>query len=418
MKGPIRLSSQISASDTTARLDQFEFEVGATSFTGAADISLTGPKPTVTAKITAGNIDLNTILPTGETKGKPTPISPAVVATPAIPSLGQSGVRRYSRELIDLSVLGNFDGDLELSARLITWRSFRFNSLRLTAKLKDSVLAVSELTGNIFGGNFDFDALLDGRRVPKLYGTVKITEANVGKGLFANRKVGMINGVLDLDMKLATVGRSQHDMVSTLAGQGRFAAREGMVLGFDLQAVSERLNNLGQPLNFLSLFAGAMGRGTTKFIVLDGTMRIDNGVVRTDDLRMVSEAGLGEARGTIDLARWHLNMQALFRLAGSSNLPPFHVYLTGPPDQPDQKFDIAALQKFLIARLNERGVRSLLNKVLPRLVPQRQSETHVPSERMPKAPSREAPTSVPERGPPLEIKPHDFIRSLLKGLER
>ena len=149
-------------------------------------------------------------------------------------------------------------------------------------------------------------------------------------------------------------------------------------------------------------------------------MRIYKGVVRTDDLRMISEAGLGEAKGTTDLVRWYLNMRALIRLAGSANLPPFRVHLTGPPDQPDQKFDFAALQKFLVRRINEKGVGLLLNKVLPRLLSQRQSEVQAPSPGTPtpKVSSQEAPSSEPEKPLPHEIKPEDFIRSLLKGLER
>jgi len=80
--------------------------------------------------------------------------------------------------------------------------------------------------------------VLDGKRVPKLNGAVKISGANVGKALFAGRKYDITNGVLDFDMKLSTVGRSQHDMVSALAGQGRLAVRDGIVTGFDLQAVN------------------------------------------------------------------------------------------------------------------------------------------------------------------------------------
>jgi len=406
--GPLRLSSRVSATETTARLDDLKGQIGTTSFAGVADIALSGPKPTMTAKLTAGDIDLNTFLPAGD--GKSAPARPAVVAAPAVPTKGKPGARRYSRDPIDLSALRAYDGDVELSADSVTWRTFRVDAPRLTAKLKDSVLTVSELAGKMFGGGFGLDGVLDAKRLPKLDGKVKIAGANVGKALFAGRKYDITNGVLDFDMKLAATGKSQHDMVSALAGQGRLAVRDGIITGFDLQAVNNRLKNIEGSLDFLSLFAGAMQGGTTKFSSLDGTMRIDKGVVRTDDFRMVSEAGQGEAKGFTDLPNWNIDMQALFQLTGHSNSPPFRVQLTGPPDQPDQKIDYAALQKFLVGRLVESGVGSLLNKLLPGVVPQRRSETQ--------APSQAAPSSEPEQPPPQQVKPRDFIRGLLKGLGR
>ena len=408
--GPVRLSSRITAGESTARLDDLKGRIGATSFAGTADIGLAGPKPTVTAKLTAGDIDLNTLLPAGGDGGKPVPASPAAAAAPAIPTKGGPGARRYSRNPIDLSALGSYDGDVELSAASITWRTFRVDSPRLTAKLRDSVLTVSELAGKMFGGGFGLDGVLDGKRVPKLNGAVKISGANVGKALFAGRKYDITNGVLDFDMKLSTVGRSQHDMVSALAGQGRLAVRDGIVTGFDLQAVNDRLKNINRTLDFLSIFASAMKDGTTKFSSLDGTMRIDKGVVRTDDFRLISEAGQGEAKGFADLPRWNMDMQALFRLTGHSNAPPFRVRLTGPPDQPDQNINYAALQKFLVGSIIERGVGSLLNKLVPGIIRPRQSEAQ--------APSQAAPSSKAEQPPPQEIKPQDFIRGLLKGLGR
>jgi uncharacterized protein involved in outer membrane biogenesis len=408
--GPLRLSSRVSATETTARLDDLKGQIGATSFAGVADIALSGPKPTLTAKLTAGDIDLNTFLPAGTGDGKSAPASPAVVAAPAVPTGGKPGARRYSRDPIDLSALRAYDGDVELSAASVTWRTFRVDAPRLTAKLKDSVLTVSELAGKMFGGGFGLNGVLDAKRVPKLDGKVKIAGANVGKALFAGRQYDITNGVLDFDMKIAATGKSQHDMVSALDGQGRLAVRDGIITGFDLQAVNDRLKNLERSLDLLSLFAGAMQGGTTKFSSLDGTMRIEKGVVRTDDFRMISEAGRGEAKGFTDLPNWNMDMQAMFRLTGHSNSPPFRVQLTGPPDQPDQKIDYAALQKFLVGRLVESGVGSLLNKVLPGIVPQRQSKTQ--------APSQPAPSSEPEQPPPQQIKPKDFIRGLLKGLGR
>jgi uncharacterized protein involved in outer membrane biogenesis len=356
--GPVRLSSRIQASGIAARLDDLDVRLGATSLRGAADIGLAGPKPTVSAKLTAGDIDLNTLIPVGAGGSAGAPASPAAAAAPVVPRQGKPGARRYSREPIDLSALGAYDGNVELSADSITWRTFRVDSPRLAAALGDRVLTVSDLAGKMFEGAFGLRGVLDGKQVPKLDGTVKIVRANVGKALFEAASFDIADGTLDFDMKLAAVGRSQHDLVSSLAGQGRLAVRDGTVKGFDLQAVSDRLKRLNRTLDFLSLFRSAMGGGTTRFSNLDGTMRIDKGVVRTDDLNLIANAGRGEAKGFVDLPRWNMDMQALFRLTEHPSAPPFRVRLTGPPDQADRKVDFGALQQYLVGRVVERGLGS------------------------------------------------------------
>ena len=405
--GPVRLSVLISADETAARLRDLKGRLGAVTFGGTAEIGLAGPRPMVTAKLTANDIDLNTLLPAGADDGSRVPVSPAVAAAPAVPGQGRPGARRYSRDPIDLSVLGFYDGDVELSADSITWRNFRVDSPRLAAALRDRVLTVSELAGTMFDGAFGLNGVLDGKRVPRLDGTVKITRANVGKALFEAANFDIAGGIMDFDMKLAAVGRSQHEMVSALAGQGRFAVRNGTIKGFDLQAVSNRLKNLNRTLDFLSLFQSAMGGGTTGFSILDGTMRIDKGVIRTSDFRMVSTAGRGEAKGFVDLPRWNMDVQGLFRLTDHPKAPPFRVRLTGPPDQADRKIDYSALQQFLVGRIVERGAQKLLKKFLPGLAPPRRSQP----------PAQSAPSQQP-KPQPQEIKPQDFIRDLLKGLGR
>jgi uncharacterized protein involved in outer membrane biogenesis len=252
--------------------------------------------------------------------------------------------------------------------------------------------------------------VLDAKKVPKLDGKVKVTGANVGKALFAGRQFDITNGILDFDMSVATRGQSQHDMVAALAGQGKLAVRDGIITGFDLKAVNDRLKNLDRSLDFLTLFAGAMKGGTTKFSSLDGTMRIEKGVVRSDDFRMVSDSGTGEAKGYTDLPDWNMDIQAQFQLSGHSNAPPFRVRLTGPPDRPDQKINYNDLQKFLVGRVVEKGVGDLLKKVLPGVAPERQPGAQ------PQAQSSQPSEAQPP--PPEQLKPKDFIRGLLKGLGR
>jgi uncharacterized protein involved in outer membrane biogenesis len=405
--GPLQLSSTLRASAAAAKIEDLSGIIGTTTFAGTADIALAGAKPVVTAELTASDIDLDTLLPAGA--GGPVPASPAAVAAPAAPTKGKPGARRYSRERIDLSALGSYDGDVRLSANSITWRTFRVDNPRLAATLRDSVLTLSRLTGKMFEGAFGLDGVLDAKKTPRVDGTIKIAKANVGKALFQGRKYDITNGVLDFDMKLAATGRSQHDMISSLSGAGRFAVRNGAVTGFDLKQISDRLDNLDRSLDFLSLFGRALSGGTTRFSSLDGRIKIDKGVVRTEDLNLSADASHGEAKGFVDLPRWNMDMQSRFRLTGHPGAPPFHVRLTGPPDQPDTKIDYHALQQFLVATVVQQGLGSLLRKAIPELA------TPDPAQ----SPDRAAPSEQPQQpAVPQKIRPKDLIRDLLRSLGR
>jgi hypothetical protein len=152
------------------------------------------------------------------------------------------------------------------------------------------------------------------------------------------------------------------EMISALSGKGAMKVTKGVVEGFNLTAVSERLKKLDDAIGFLSLLQTSMSGGQTRFSRLDGTFNIAKGVVRTDDILLVARAGEGRATGIIDLPRWVLDIKANFFLTEHPKAPPFGMRLSGSIDQPKRVFDVERMQAFLL----QRGVGSLLRKVIPK----------------------------------------------------
>jgi len=134
------------------------------------------------------------------------------------------------------------------------------------------------------------------------------------------------------------------------------------VEGFNLTAVSEKLKNLDNTLSFLSLLQTSMSGGKTRFSRLDGTFDIEKGVVRTNNILLLAQAGEGRASGVIDLPRWMLDIKTSFSLTEHSKAPPFGMHLSGSIDQPRRVFDVERLQAYLL----QRGVGTLLRKVSPK----------------------------------------------------
>ena len=191
-------------------------------------------------------------------------------------------------------------------------------------------------------------------------------------------------------------------MIRSLNGFGSLSSRNGIVKGFNLKAVSDRLKNLDNAIDFLSLFSSSMGGGQTRFSTLTGTFGMKNGVVHSDDLRLVAEAGEVRAAGTANLPRWHMDFKGQFRLTEHRDAPPFDMRAVGPIDNPKRVYNFNKLQAYLL----QRGIGTLLRKVFP-------------GSRRKSAPQQQQPQSQPQQQQqPRKPRLEDLIPGLLRGLGR
>ena len=410
--GAVKLSSGIKGNLSGVKLEKFGGRIGPMKFNGDVDTSFTGPRPKVTASLKADQIPVDVLFPPksrssrqkARASGRFKPASAAAgrrvgAAAPAAKPRATAGAtgQRFSPEPLDLSMLGDLDADLRLDAQLMTYRNIRIDRPRVAITLQDRVLKINELTGKMFDGAFDMKGQLSGAGTPSLKGTLKVDRANVGRALFEAANFDIAKGQMNFDLAISGVGRSEHALVSSLDGKGQLSVRNGSVKGFNLRAVSDRLKQLNRATDFLGLLGSAMGGGTTAFSALDGTFTIKRGVIRTNDLRMIADAGQGNAAGIVDLGRWHMDMAGQFRLTEHADAPPFDMAVRGPIDQPNRIFRFDKLQGYLV----QRGIGSLLQKVIPGV-------------------KQEAAPAQPSTQPqiPQQIKPEDLLRGLLKGLNR
>lgn len=395
--GPVSARARIRGTPTRMNLDGLAIEFGDAAIAGTGTLTLDGVRPKLSAKLTAGELTVDPFLAPfappdarkaarqGRAGGRQARPPGGAGAGPA------SGAARFSSEPIDLSALAALDAEISLSARALSYRNFRVDKPVVKLVLKDRVLTVSRLAGRMFDGSFNLTGSLDATGEPRLDGMVKVDKANVGKALFEAAQFDILGGVMDFEMTVKASGRSQRAMVAGLNGNGRIAVRNGVVQGFNLRGVSDRLKNIDRGLDILRLFGAAMGGGSTPFSVLDGSFRIENGVLTTNDLRMLAEAGEGRARGSANLPRWTMDFIADFRLTEHPKTPPFGMEVKGPIDNPKRIFRFQKLQ----AHLLQRGLSGLLRRALPQQQQPAQQQTQ-----------------------PRRPRPEDILRGLLDGLRR
>ncbi|MFQ5957851.1 MAG: AsmA family protein [Alphaproteobacteria bacterium] len=409
--GELRLNARIVGDATHARLADIDAMVGPTRVGGAVAARWDGPRPSLDADLTAGDIVVDMFMAPATAAGEG---AAATAATPALPA-----AERWSREPIDLSGLSALDAKARIAAASLSIRKLRFDEVMLDLSLADGVLDIGELTGRLYGAPAEVAGRLTHAEVPTAELSLRLTGADMRALLVDAAGVDTVSGRLDLAGRFHSRGRSELELVSALAGEAVVATRGGVIEGIDLARLNARLGSLNSEVDFVRLLDVALTGGKTDIEALDGTFTARDGVLRTTDLRAVLDGGEGDAVATIDLPRWQLALESEFRLTGHPNAPPVGIVLRGPIDNPkreirDQELRAHVTQKLLggvirkvvPAAGGEEGVGGVLGGVLDAIAGGGQA-----------APAPEpAPQQAPAQAAPAEPKPEEEFKSLLKGL--
>jgi hypothetical protein len=360
-------------------LDRIEAAVQGVALAGSGGLDFTGERPKFTGKLAAGDIVL-----------KPDDTAPVGV---------------WSREPIDFAALRSLDADVTMDADSVSWRSWAVKGAHGAAKLKDGALELSEVTGKLFGGAFKGSGRLEPGEQPTFVAKLRVEDAAIDGPVFSTGTEGLdiTGGALSLSADLAARGDSPFAIVSTLQGTAELTVREGTVRGFDLPSVSSKLRRVNDPFD-LVLLGPMFSTGESKFASLRGTFKMANGMVRTEDLTLVSPSGAGSAGAVADLPRWTLDSKAEFILTELKDSPPVIVKFDGRLDDPNAVVDSDALRQWVMRR-------GLGQKEKP--PPVAEAPKPEPKPRLP--PTEPKPEAKPPEPPPSPDG-KALTRGLLEGL--
>jgi uncharacterized protein involved in outer membrane biogenesis len=389
--GALAVAAKLDATDDRIAARNLSLTLGRFSLSGTAALRLGGTRPALAADLAFGDLALDRLLPARQTAARSMPnLLPGIqLAQASGPRSGDAG--RWSRDRIELASLDLIDADVTLSGATLSYARWRLEKPSLALHLKDAVLAIERLEAGVFGGSVKGDGELKGTGQPTLKLALAMRNADLKEALAEAANIERIDGRADLDLTLSSTGTSQYELISKLGGDGKLAARDGIISGIDIPAASRGLNEIGRIADLLDL-ARAASHGETRFSRLAGTFKIDNGVVHSDDLLLDADAAEGNATAIVDLPRWQLQNRIAFRLTEHPKAPPLVMTLEGPLDNPRKVFDVNALQGFIV----QRGLGSLLK---PGGI-----DPHAP-------PDPAAPGNQPQ-------KPERILRDLFKGLSR
>jgi uncharacterized protein involved in outer membrane biogenesis len=245
------------------------------------------------------------------------------------------------------------DGQLALTSRAITYANHRLTDTAARARLENGELTIEQLDGGSFGGQVGFSGKLSApaESPPRLAAKLSLVDAKLSDLRPKPASVDFTDGVLNLDLDVTAEGASPADLIGSLGGTGAVRIRDGAVTGVDIDRVASRLDRANTQKELNELLTKSMASGETRIDRLAGALRIDKGVLWTDDLTATTPNADVTGKGAADLANWSLDLALNIRLTADADLPPFGLALTGPLDRPQRTLDAAAL----IGKLEQRA---------------------------------------------------------------
>jgi uncharacterized protein involved in outer membrane biogenesis len=394
---------------TSLRLAHLKGQLGKhLSFAGEVTIDHASVKPKVKAILFLNAITIDTLLASRQAAGLTYREEHILLISNNHPPTTSP----WSHAPVDFSFLDKFDGEFEISASQLRQKDIVVSHPKLAATVQNGRLDIKALTGAVFEGSFVGNGYLTASNALRFH--MALTGANLKYLSPQGASIKIVGGKLSFSADLSAHGKSLNAMVQNLNGPVNMTAKDGVVNGFDLPTLSQRLGNLRDPASLLGLLNTSMGKGQTPFSSFKGDLLFKNGVATIQSMNLIAQGGEGQASGQIDLPRYLLDIHAEFRLTEHPRIPPFHMRLSGSIDNPSRKLDTGALQKYMMENVFK-GVIDKLGKgqfkpadLLGSIIGGGKEDD--------KASTHEGQTQQqPDKGRPLD-KPEQIVKDIFKGL--
>ena len=319
------------------QLTDMNLRVGNNALSGLLNYDAIGDRPQITGNIAMATVDIDRLLIPDPTRE---------LTRSSLSRSGQSETSvsgRWSADPIDLSVMNDFDADVTVTADHLVVRGLDVDQLTVRVLLSSGILSVPNWQGKLYGGPASGDVTLNVNPVLDVQTSLMVTDAALSRLSGSLADSAQANGKFALQGKFTAQGNSQRDLVTSLAGNGTFAAT-----GIDANTNGQGLafTTVLAPIRALSQLGGVFTGGVTEGLADLGTeFSGEQGVFTLSNASLESNVYGGQFNGTIDLPRWwvdaegrvSLKVNVITQLLGSRLQMPslIPITITGPLELPN-----------------------------------------------------------------------------------
>jgi AsmA protein len=342
-------SSDFSYGASGVQLDQMQAQLDDTHLKGSA--ALAGEPRALKFALTVDQIDVNRYLSeegaAADTAAKPAAGADAASAKPA------EAAKPLQK-----------DGTLSIGS--VHFSSMDFTNVQVTLASKDGVSRLFPSVAQIDGGRYSGDIMLDQRAaIPMLSIDEHLSGIDMTRLLANTTYKGRLSGHGNVDIKATARGAALDPVLRTM--NGHFDANltggaiEGVDVGYQLSQAQALLSRESAPQR--------RDTGHTAFDAFKMSAQITNGVAKTSDLNISSQALRVTGQGSANLASKAIDFQLLASILKSSTttLADIPLKITGTYTNPTVRPDLDALAKGQLKQklqdvLKKNGLEGLFGK--------------------------------------------------------
>ncbi|PPA02923.1 AsmA family protein [Pseudomonas sp. MWU12-2312b] len=304
----VELVSRLAGTPTSLVLDEINLKVDDSTFSGRIAVE-DFAKQSLRAVLKADTFNVDRYLqPKSAEANSATQVRQAEVASTEADALAGAGSTplpqaptkdAWSNErLLPVERLSKLDVDADLTFGQLTPEKLPIQNAALKANGQGGLLTLTNLRGDLYGGNFEATGTLDVRQqVPVLNLQTKINRVPVEKILESQGKNPPVKGLVTLNSNLTGNGNSQKALIETLNGNAGFVINNGVLLNANLE---QQLCKGIATLNRKTLSGEPRGKDTP-FQELKGSLTLRNGVASNPDLKVRIPGMTVKGDGDVDL---------------------------------------------------------------------------------------------------------------------
>lgn len=179
-------------------------------------------------------------------------------------------------------------------------------------------IQVAPLKARIYGGETTNDLVYDiSGSTPKVEIDSKLTSLNLGPFLQAMQMTDRVEGFGNVSSKLSSSGLSADDMIANLNGNLDIDLNDGAIRGANLQKVLIDAAGLYKEVKGKELDMGTDVGDKTAFSNFSSHLKIDGGILKTDDINLKAPGLRVSGGGKVDLNTDELDLKLVVAVVES-----------------------------------------------------------------------------------------------------
>jgi uncharacterized protein involved in outer membrane biogenesis len=340
--GALALKGRAIGTAAKFRVEGLAGTVGAIELSGALSAELDGARPAWNLDLRTGELPVAALLPRRRSAA-----GEGISGSGGAKQAKQEA--RWSSEPLDLSALDAVNGGIKLVSEALVNGDLRIDDARLEAQVSDGVLDLTSLTGRLYDGRLRVSGRLDATEGARAEVKIEALEFDSAKLLQEHADFDRVSGPVSLTARLTSEGTSEAALISALNGSGDLRGTLELLAKTEEQVEVLLKGVLGSKVTEIKGLADTGNLVLTAFSgapsILTGSFTIEDGVIRSDDLRLDGRAAHGTTRGSADLPRWWLDSESQVFRAEDPATPYLTAALQGQLDRPNARVSGVPFQR-------------------------------------------------------------------------